>query len=67
MVKFELIDVVRLSMSRGQAQTEQKTQADYNYILESREMVVKESQLRQYAHRISDLVYQKLTGTRGAF
>ena len=67
LVKFELIDVVRLSMSRGQTTAKQKTQADYNYILESREMVVKESQLRQYAHRISDLVYQKLTGTRGAF
>ena len=67
LIQFELIDVVRLSMSRGQATTEQKTQTHYNYILESREMVVKESQLRQYAHRISDLVYQKLTGTRGAF
>ena len=69
LINFELIDVVRLSMARGEINPplQKSDRATYDYILESREMIVKEKQLRQYSHRISDLVYQKLTGSRGAF
>ncbi len=37
------------------------------HILDSRETTINGSQFRQYAHRISDIVYEKLTGERGAF
>ncbi len=36
-------------------------------VLLNRQFVVSSSQLRQAAHRISDLVYQKMTGTPGIF
>nr|WP_206063700.1 Tol-Pal system beta propeller repeat protein TolB [Oceanimonas sp. MB9] len=36
-------------------------------LLESRSATVPAAQLRQYAHRISDIVFEKLTGIKGAF
>ncbi|MDV2858391.1 Tol-Pal system beta propeller repeat protein TolB [Oceanimonas sp. CAM02] len=36
-------------------------------LLESRTATVPAAQLRQYAHRISDIVFEKLTGIKGAF
>ncbi|SHO58899.1 translocation protein TolB [Vibrio quintilis] len=38
-----------------------------NYVLLNNVATVPGKRLREYAHRISDLVYQKLTGERGAF
>ncbi|MCE2596708.1 Tol-Pal system beta propeller repeat protein TolB [Motilimonas cestriensis] len=55
-VTFELVDVI--SGQQGNSAT---------YVLDKRRSVVKESQMRQYAHRISDIVYEKLTGEKGAF
>lgn len=53
-VTFELVDVVQ-GKSGG------------NAVLDSRVATVTTKQLRKYAHRISDIVYEKLTGERGAF
>jgi TolB protein len=56
-VTFELLDVL----------TGNVKMADVSPILEKRTSIVSTSQLRQYGHRISDIVYEKLTGERGAF
>ncbi|MFT6926433.1 MAG: TolB protein [Psychromonas sp.] len=56
-VTYELVDVVT-----GNANV-----ADYSPILESRRGTVSKTQLRRFAHRISDVVYEKLTGEKGAF
>jgi TolB protein len=69
LVKFHLIDVIRGQITGGQAQMlsgGQLVQSE-DHILDSRETVISGGQFRQYAHRISDVVYEKLTGTRGAF
>ncbi|MBL6735154.1 MAG: Tol-Pal system protein TolB [Shewanellaceae bacterium] len=68
-VKYELIDIVRFSMTRGQAKmlANNKLMLSYDHILDSREMVINKQQVRQYAHRLSDLIFEKLTGMRGAF
>jgi TolB protein len=51
-ISFELADV----LGRNGAQ-----------LLESRSATVPAAQLRQYAHRIADIVFEKLTGIKGAF
>lgn len=57
-VHFELIDLVK-------AQVKSANKADL--VMESRDSVISASQFRQYGHRISDIIYEKLTGIRGAF
>ena len=54
-VSFELVDVMK-----GKA-------GDANAVLTAGSSVVPAKKLRQFAHRISDIVYEKLTGERGAF
>ena len=54
-VTFELLDVLKGKSGGADA------------VLESRVATVPGKQLRQYAHRISDIVYERLTGERGAF
>ncbi|ABM02579.1 TolB, N-terminal domain protein [Psychromonas ingrahamii 37] len=56
-VTYELVDVVA-----GNANI-----ADYSPILESRRGTVNKTQLRRFAHRISDVAYEKLTGEKGVF
>jgi TolB protein len=56
-VSYELVDVVT-----GNANV-----ADYSPILESRRGTVSKNQLRRFAHRISDVAYENLTGEKGAF
>ncbi|WP_372882379.1 Tol-Pal system beta propeller repeat protein TolB [Psychromonas sp.] len=56
-ITYELVDVVT-----GNANV-----ADYSPVLENRRSTVSQTQLRQFAHRISDVVYEKLTGKKGAF
>ena len=67
-VSFELVDVLK----GGANATRQSLNAGIlstgtAHILDSREATISGSQFRQYAHRISDIVYEKLTGERGAF
>ncbi|WP_116472572.1 Tol-Pal system beta propeller repeat protein TolB [Zobellella maritima] len=51
-ISFELADVVNPSGMQ---------------LLESRSATVPAAQLRQYGHRIADIVFEKLTGIKGAF
>lgn len=68
-VSYDLIDVLRGQITGGGAQSLQNGELvqSQDHILESRSSVVGEGQYRQYAHRISDVVYEALTGERGAF
>ncbi len=63
-VKFELIDLLR-------AQAAQESDAgplrQKDHIIEGRSAVIPASQFRRFGHRISDLVYEALTGVKGAF
>lgn len=56
-ITYELLDVVSGNVAM----------AEYSPVLDKRRGTVRTRQLRQYAHRISDVVYEKLTGDRGAF
>lgn len=56
-ITYELLDVVTGNMGM----------AEYSPVMEKRRSTVKSKQLRQFSHRISDVVYEKLTGERGAF
>ncbi|WOT06496.1 Tol-Pal system beta propeller repeat protein TolB [Shewanella youngdeokensis] len=62
LVSFELIDLVKAQLESGMG-----PQSPQNVLMESRETVITAAQFRQYGHRISDIVYEKLTGIRGAF
>ncbi len=68
-VIFELVDVLRGQITGGDAQQLSGGQLvkSNDHILDKRRTVIHGKQLRQYAHRISDIVYEKLTGERGAF
>lgn len=61
LVNFELIDLVKAQMQSG------GPSSAVDYVIDSRETVISAAQFRQYGHRISDIVYEKLTGIRGAF
>ncbi|GIU20113.1 MULTISPECIES: Tol-Pal system beta propeller repeat protein TolB [unclassified Shewanella] len=60
LVSFELIDLVK-------AQLQPDSMSAKDLVIDSRETVISAAQFRQYGHRISDVVYEKLTGIRGAF
>lgn len=56
-ITYELLDVVKGNVGL----------AEYSPVLDKRRSTATTDQLRQYSHRISDVVYEKLTGVRGAF
>ena len=62
LVTFDLVDLVKAQMQQGNG-----PQSSNEYLIDSRETVISAAQFRQYGHRISDLVYEQLTGIRGAF
>ncbi|MDF0535439.1 Tol-Pal system beta propeller repeat protein TolB [Shewanella sp. A32] len=61
LVSFDLVDLVKAQMQAKGPQPKS------DYLLDSRQTVISAAQFRQYGHRISDIVYEKLTGIRGAF
>ena len=69
LVSFELIDVVRGQITGGQEQmlNNGKLVASREHIMEERQSNIDGNGFRQHAHRISDVVYESLTGERGAF
>ncbi|RUO67213.1 Tol-Pal system beta propeller repeat protein TolB [Idiomarina ramblicola] len=69
MVKFEVIDVLRGQITGGNSQMLRNGELvqSNDHILDSRSSVIDGDQFRSYAHRISDVVYESLTGERGAF
>ncbi|SFP75644.1 Tol-Pal system beta propeller repeat protein TolB [Enterovibrio norvegicus] len=70
LIEYQLIDVVRGQLtggtSKGLSATGELVLTKDHLLLNNRK-TVNGKQLRQYAHRISDLVYEKLTGEKGAF
>jgi TolB protein len=69
LVKFSLIDVLRAQLTGGESKTLVDGQLVLmrDHIIESREKIINAEDFRQYAHIMSDIVYEKLTGERGAF
>ncbi len=61
-VRFQLMDVFK-----GGPSTEKNPTAISQALLLNQEFEVSEKQLRQVAHHISDLVYEKILGARGIF
>lgn len=59
-VSFQLVGIYAQSLAAAKRNPA-------NSVLLAQEFVVNRQQLRSLAHRISDLVYQKLTGVRGVF
>ncbi len=68
-VSFELIDVLRGQVTGGKSQgmSNGKLVDSADHVIDARQSVIGSADFRQYAHRISDVVYEKLTGERGAF
>ncbi|MGL5948018.1 MAG: Tol-Pal system beta propeller repeat protein TolB [Aeromonas sp.] len=60
-VTFELVDVLKGQLAQTQGVSQQ------GYVLDSRVMTINGAQWRHASHRIADIVYEKLTGERGAF
>ncbi|MZI92762.1 Tol-Pal system protein TolB [Vibrio sp. CAIM 722] len=69
-IHYKLIDVVRGQLTHGQSKALSKDGqliVSKDHILLNKIATVPAQRLREYAHRISDLVYEKLTGEKGAF
>ncbi|MDT0594673.1 Tol-Pal system beta propeller repeat protein TolB [Glaciecola petra] len=68
-VNYALIDVLRAQITGGESRTVVNGELvlNYDHIVVSREKEITGDQFRQYAHMISDTVYESLTGERGAF
>ncbi len=69
LVSFELIDVLRGQITGGETRVLNNGQLtkSQDHILDARETVIPAGSFRRYGHRISDVVYEALTGERGAF
>jgi TolB protein len=68
-VSYELVDVVKAKGGVGQPMMNAagRIVGGSNHILHASEITITGKQFRQYAHRMSDVIYEKLTGERGAF
>ncbi|WP_261815469.1 Tol-Pal system beta propeller repeat protein TolB [Vibrio gallicus] len=68
-VNYKLIDIVRGSLTKGKSKSlkDGNLVLSQDHILFNKVATVPGPRLREYAHRISDLVYEQLTGEKGAF
>jgi TolB protein len=69
LVKYELIDVIRGQITGGKSRmmSNGKLMQSQDHIQESRQSIIDTNGFRRYSHRISDTVYEALTGEKGAF
>lgn len=69
LVSYQLIDILKGQQNGGQAKVlkDGALVTSNEHVIVARQAVINGSDFRQYAHRISDIVYEKLTGVRGAF
>ncbi|MCQ6497930.1 Tol-Pal system protein TolB, partial [Vibrio parahaemolyticus] len=69
-VNYQLVYVVRGQLTGGQSKalvSDGELVLSKDHVLFNKVATVKGPRMREYAHSISDLVYEKLTGERGAF
>lgn len=70
LIRYELIDTVRGQLTDGQSRALSETGElvlSKDHVLFNKRATVPGERMREYAHRISDLVYEQLTGEKGAF
>ncbi|WP_413284173.1 Tol-Pal system beta propeller repeat protein TolB [Vibrio sp. MA40-2] len=69
-IRYQLVDVIRGQLTMGQSKAlgpDGELVFSKDHILFNKRATVPGERLREYAHRISDLVYEQLTGEKGAF
>ena len=69
-ISYQLVDVVRGQLTKGQSRAlgeDGELVLSKDHVLFNKRATVPKNRLREYAHRIADLVYEQLTGERGAF
>nr|WP_175579645.1 MULTISPECIES: Tol-Pal system beta propeller repeat protein TolB [Vibrio] len=69
-INYQLVDVVRGQLTQGQGKSlspDGQLVLSKDHVLFNKVATVPAKRLREYAHRISDLVYEQLTGEKGAF
>ncbi|UTZ21299.1 Tol-Pal system beta propeller repeat protein TolB [Vibrio campbellii] len=69
-VNYQLVDVVRGQLTGGKSKAlggDGELVLSKDHALFNKVATVEGPRMREYAHRISDLVYEQLTGERGAF
>ncbi|CCQ12284.1 tolB protein precursor, periplasmic protein involved in the tonb-independent uptake of group A colicins [Pseudoalteromonas luteoviolacea B = ATCC 29581] len=69
LIKYELIDVIRGQITGGKTRMMSSGQLmkSQDHIQEARQSIINADGFRRYSHQISDVVYEALTGERGAF
>lgn len=68
-VSFELVDVLRAQITGGESRAlvDGQLVLSKDHIIEGRDKTIMPEDFRQYAHIMSDIIYERLTGERGAF
>lgn len=69
-INYQLVDVIRGQLTQGQSKAlnaNGELVPSQDHVLFNKRATVPGERMREYAHRISDLIYQELIGERGAF
>lgn len=69
LISYQLVDILKGQLGGGTAKVlkDGKLMTSNEHVIVARQASMSGRDFRQYAHRISDIVYEKLTGVRGAF
>lgn len=70
LINYQLVDVIRGQLTQGQSKAlnaDGELVLAQDHVLFNKRATVPGERMREYAHRISDLIYQELIGERGAF